>query len=48
MNSLQENPAHAVVSPSLMGACGVLPLTIISTHVKSIRIRLGLDQSFAC
>lgn len=31
INSLEENPAHGVVSPSLMGSCGVLPLTIIST-----------------
>lgn len=30
INSLEENPAHGVVSPSLMGSCGVLPLTIIS------------------
>lgn len=35
LNSLEENPAHAVVSPSLMGSCGVLPLTIISTYVYS-------------
>lgn len=33
INSLEENPAHAVVSPPLMGSCGVLPLTIISTYV---------------
>lgn len=33
INSLEENPAHGVVSPSLMGSCGVLPLTIISTLV---------------
>lgn len=31
--SLEENAAHAVVSPPLMGSCGVLPLTIISTYV---------------
>lgn len=35
INSLEENPAHGVVSPSLMGSCGVLPLTIISTYEVS-------------
>lgn len=35
INSLEENPAHGVVSPSLMGSCGVLPLTIISTLVHA-------------
>lgn len=36
INSLEENPAHGVVSPPLMGSCGVLPLTIISTFVVSV------------
>lgn len=34
INSLEENASHAVVSLPLMGSCGVLPLTIISTYVS--------------
>lgn len=40
INSLEENASHAVVSPSLMGSCGVLPLTVISTYVSSSAYRL--------
>ncbi len=29
--TLEENPMHAMVSPPLMGSCGVVPLTVIST-----------------
>ncbi|KUI56836.1 hypothetical protein VP1G_04219 [Cytospora mali] len=31
LGPLEQDPARAMVSPSLMGSCGVLPLTIIST-----------------
>lgn len=41
INSLEENASHAVVSPPLMGSCGVLPLTVISTYVPhSPRIKI--------
>ncbi|PSS00652.1 hypothetical protein BD289DRAFT_458445 [Coniella lustricola] len=35
--SLKGNPAHGVVSPSLMGSCGVMPLTVISTIPDIVR-----------
>ncbi|KAK3318867.1 hypothetical protein B0H66DRAFT_582359 [Apodospora peruviana] len=35
--TLEENPLHAMVSPSLMGSCGVVPLTIISVIPDIVR-----------
>lgn len=31
LGSLEDDPARAMVSPSLMGSCGVMPLTVLST-----------------
>ncbi|KAK0636479.1 hypothetical protein B0T17DRAFT_605208 [Bombardia bombarda] len=43
--TLEENPLHAMASPSLMGSCGVVPLTIISVipdiarHMANVIVR---------
>ncbi|KUI68543.1 hypothetical protein VM1G_04416 [Cytospora mali] len=37
LGPLEQDPARAMVSPSLMGSCGVLPLTIISTIPDIVR-----------
>ncbi|ROW09834.1 hypothetical protein VMCG_02520 [Cytospora schulzeri] len=37
LGSLEDDPARAMVSPSLMGSCGVMPLTIISTIPDIVR-----------
>lgn len=31
--TLDEDPGYGMCSPSLMGSCGVMPLTIISVYV---------------
>lgn len=33
LGPVEQDPAAAMVSPSLMGSCGVVPLTIISVYV---------------
>lgn len=33
LGPVEQDIAAAVVSPSLMGSCGVVPLTIISVYV---------------
>ncbi|KAK3389622.1 hypothetical protein B0H63DRAFT_537638 [Podospora didyma] len=43
--TLEDDPLHAMVSPSLMGSCGVVPLTVISVvpdivrHMSNVIIR---------
>lgn len=35
--TLNESPSRGMVSPSLMGSHGTIPLTIISTYVSPVR-----------
>ncbi|KAH8764390.1 hypothetical protein F5883DRAFT_498020 [Diaporthe sp. PMI_573] len=37
ISTLHDDPSKAMVSPSLMGSCGVVPLTIISTVPDIVR-----------
>ncbi|KAJ0118029.1 hypothetical protein J7T55_014482 [Diaporthe amygdali] len=37
IGTLHDDPGHAMVSPSLMGSCGVVPLSIISTVPDIVR-----------
>ncbi|KAK5654513.1 hypothetical protein OQA88_7142 [Cercophora sp. LCS_1] len=40
--ALEDDPINGVVSPSLMGSCGTMPVTIISTIIDIVRHMAGL------